>query len=158
MKNNDFKNYGTYRGEEADKFKKRLEEEGIPVKKQYPGTNVGTSTTGNAYSPSVTLLIRRSDFKKAEKIREELEVSRVEDDAPLPVGYDFFKNNNSIKLFVFLALFSIVAALVYDGVFSEDYPELIPNADFYFLLLFFIFSTVAIAIWFYKAMRKWFGS
>ncbi len=80
MKKNNFKNYGTYSKEAADNFRKKLEKMGIPVKVQYPGTNVGTSTTGNAYSSTVSFLIRESDFEKAEKIRKEIKIERLPED------------------------------------------------------------------------------
>ena len=158
MKNNDFKNYGTYRGEDVDNFKKRLEKEGIPVKTQYPGTNVGTSATGKAYSPAVTFLIRKSDFEKAENIRKKLKVERVGDDTPVPIGYQLSKKNKLIKFFGFLSILSIVLGIVYDEFLAERFPEPALDVGFSSFLAFFTFALIAIGIWFYEGVKKWLGN
>lgn len=75
---NRFVNFGTYESIEADWLKNELEKAGIPVKVQYPGTEIGRESSGGASWTALTLLIPEIELDRAGKIREKLRIKPVE--------------------------------------------------------------------------------
>lgn len=102
-----FVNIGSYRAEEADMIVQEFEKSGIPVKRFYPGSDMGVESTGNAIWTAYTLRVRNKDAEKARKICEKFNISPVRK-IPLP---DLLYNKTSSVL-LGIALFGIILSLL----------------------------------------------
>lgn len=88
-KEGNFINFGTYSAQEADMLIEKFKNKGITAKKEYPGTSVGTDSSGEAAFSAYTLLIKNEDRKKAREIREEVNVNPIGKGEKMPLPESF---------------------------------------------------------------------
>lgn len=112
-----FINFGLYREPDADRLKQALENYGIPVKVVSSGTTSGSSvSTVQVGAPALTFLVPESKIESAEKIREELQVVRL--DTPSSVRSPYDTANRYLFIISFLSFF-----LVWVGIFSDQLSQ-----------------------------------
>lgn len=100
----DFVNFGTYEATQADILKEELEKRGVPVKKFYPGTEIGTEATAGARFTAYTLLIREIDIPLAKEVCNKLNIKPV-DKMPLPKTWEWtIQNKFFTKYFLSIGL------------------------------------------------------
>lgn len=111
-----FINFGLYREPDADRLKQALENYGIPVNKISAGAIQGSASAMEARSSSYILEIPESKIESAEKIRQELQMVRLDAFSSVRSPYD--KANRYLFIISFLSFF-----LVWMGIFFDQLSQ-----------------------------------
>ncbi len=146
--NTNFKNYGFFSHTDTEILKKNLGKEGIPVKINYPfAGSAGRESSGGGYYNYWVILIRRCDFSRADKIKNELNIKRIkESEIRVSLPSDNIKKSKRFKFFLAGLVISIFLLFFMDKFeyLQENANLLAATAVAFFVLL--IFDTIFMTI------------
>ncbi|MDD5568997.1 MAG: hypothetical protein PHG23_01105 [Candidatus Pacebacteria bacterium] len=155
---NDYYNFGTYNYVDYNALKQELQKQGIPVKTNLAGTNLGTDALGGAQWGAYTLFIPLKCFPKATEIVISLNITPMTENtqtAPASIKKNSFWRwgitaGAAITLILSgMSFFTNIAFL-----FSDDTIDTaIWQLSLYFALFYLVIFCVA-AFVLYKLLKK----